>query len=105
MPAAVTLRRHSPGTTNTTQVAPTAPSLGGNTGSSGPLGTLDPKTTARVYLYDYSTNGASVTIQRINNDDPSSVYTDLAGYPKADTGGYGTFYDNYDTDLAGGHVL
>ena len=25
------------GTTNTTQVAPTAPSLGGNTGSSGPL--------------------------------------------------------------------
>ena len=58
------------------------------------------KTTARVYFYDRSTNGTSVTLQRIDNDDPSSVYTDLPGYPKADTGGYNTFYDNSDTGLA-----
>ena len=79
------------GTTNVTQAPPAAPSLNGY---------MTDKTTARVYFYDRSTNGASVTLQRIDNDDPSSVYTDLPGYPKADTGGYNTFYDNSDTGLA-----
>jgi len=87
------------GMTLTTQTVPAAPSMGGKAGSTGSDGKADPKTTIRAYFTDQSTNEDSFRLERINNDDPNSVYTTLAGFPKPGAAGTGTFYDYYDTNL------